>query len=351
MSPDFIARHWYRLTPVSVLAYPLSLVFRFAVWLRRLLYGAGLIASTRLPVPVIVVGNLTVGGTGKTPLVIWMVRMLAEAGRTPGVLARGYGGLASAPREVRAEDDALLAGDEPVLLAARCSCPVWAGADRARTGAALLAAHPDCDVLVCDDGLQHYALARDIEIAVEDARGIGNGLMLPAGPLREPADRPVDAFVINGEPADRPVDAFVINGEPAEARSTSGGCARAGAYAMRLEPGGIYLLHDPARTIEASEVAAKRLHAVAGIGEPRRFFAQLVRLGLAPQCHPFPDHHRYTEADLNFPNCDLVLMTEKDAVKCTRLGRTDLAALRVEAKLVPAFGEFILEKLSGLPAA
>ena len=301
------------------------------------MYRAGLLASTRLPVPVIVVGNLTVGGTGKTPLVIWMVRLLAETGRRPGVLSRGYGGFANAPREVRAEDDASLAGDEPVLLAARCQCPVWTGADRARTGVALLCVHPDCDVLVCDDGLQHYGLARDIEIAVEDARGIGNGLMLPAGPLREPADRPVDAFVINGESA--------------EARTPLSGCARAGAFAMYLEPLGFYLLHDPARSIDAPELAAKRLHAVAGIGEPQRFFAQLSRLGLAPRCHPFPDHHRYREADLNFPNCDMVLMTEKDAVKCRRLGRTDLAALRVEAKLVPAFGELILEKLSGLPAA
>jgi len=337
MSPNFIARHWYHLTPVSVLAYPISLVFRIAVWIRRYLYRAGLLATTRLPVPVIVVGNLTVGGTGKTPLVIWMVRMLAEAGRKPGVLSRGYGGFANAPRQVRAEDAAALVGDEPVLLAARCNCPVWIGRDRARAGAALLSAYPDCDVLVCDDGLQHYRLARDIEIAVEDGRGIGNGLMLPAGPLREPADRPVDAHVINCEPAD--------------AHSTKCDSMRAGAFAMRLEPHGFYLLHDPARTIDAFELIAKRLHAVAGIGDPQRFFAQLSRLGLAPQCHPFPDHHRYSKADLDFQNCDLVLMTEKDAVKCSQLGRTDLAALRVEANLVPAFGDFILEKLSGLPTA
>ncbi|MBI2319788.1 MAG: tetraacyldisaccharide 4'-kinase, partial [Betaproteobacteria bacterium] len=273
--------------------------------------------------------------TGKTPLVIWLARTLAQAGRRPGVLSRGYGGASTAPRDVRSSDQAALVGDEPLLLAMRCGCPVWTGADRARAGAALLAANPKCDVLICDDGLQHYRLARDIEIAVTDRRGNGNGLMLPAGPLREPAGRAVDALVLNCELG--------------EARPTR---TRAAAeFAMRLEPIGTYFLHDPAKAVGAAELRGRRLHAVAGIGDPQRFFAQLARLGLAPRCHSFPDHHRYAAADLDFPDCDLVLMTEKDAVKCAHLGRTDLAVLRVEARLDPAFGEFILERLRGLATA
>ena len=333
MSPEFIARHWYRLSPLSLLALPLSLLFRLAVSVRRQMYRAGILGSVRLPVPVLVVGNLTVGGTGKTPLVIWIASMLAQAGWRPGVLSRGYGGAADAPREVRPGDEASVCGDEPVLLAARCPCPVWIGRDRAKAGAALLAAHPDCNVLVCDDGLQHYRLARDIEIAVVDGRGNGNGLMLPAGPLREPADRPVDALASNGDSVDR---------------SRCGRVAvHGGSYAMRLEPLGCYPLHDPEQPIAVSELADRRLHAVAAIGDPQRFFDLLSNLGLMPNCHAFPDHHSFVKSDLEFPDCDLVLMTEKDAVKCGHLGRVDLVALRVEAKLDPSFGDFILGKLRG----
>ncbi len=352
MSPSFVARHWYRFTPVSAALFPFSLAFRLAVWTRRVLYRSGILESTRLSVPVIVVGNLTVGGTGKTPLVISMARMLSAAGKRPGVLTRGYGGSSRQPREVRAEDDALAVGDEPLLLAAHCGCPVWSGSDRAQAGRALLEAHPDCDVLLCDDGLQHYRLARDIEIAVQDERGVGNGLMLPAGPLREPADRPVDALVINCEPASRPVDAPVVNGEqhlsPGMHEATR---APRATYAMRLDPVGFYLLHDSAHALDISEFASKRLHAIAGIGNPQRFFALLTGLGLKVRCHAFPDHYRYGHGDLDFAGCDLVLMTEKDAVKCRRLGRTDLAVVRVEARVASAFGDFILGKLGGLSAA
>ena len=336
MSPGFAARHWYRLSGVSLLLAPLGFAFSLLVRLRRAMYRRGLLRSVRLRVPVIVVGNLTVGGTGKTPLVLWLAAELRRRGRRPAILCRGYGGADAGPRAVRDADEASRVGDEPLLLALRGGCPVWIGRDRAAAGTALLEAHPECDVILCDDGLQHYRLQRDVEIAVEDARGHGNGLPLPAGPLREPADRPVDALVINSEPAER-------------ARHARGAAGR--AFAMRLEPRGFHFVHDPARTATAEELARARLHAVAGIGDPQRFFELLARLGLAPVCHAFPDHHDYKAADLAYEDCDLVLMTEKDAVKCARYGRSDLVALRVEAVLDPAFPDFIASRLHGHASA
>ncbi|HET7764478.1 MAG TPA: tetraacyldisaccharide 4'-kinase [Burkholderiales bacterium] len=320
---EFAARHWYRLSPLSVLLYPLSLVFRLAVAVRRLAFRLGVLRSTRAAIPVIVVGNLTVGGTGKTPLVLALVEALRARGLRPGILSRGYGGASASPRPVAAGDDPRRSGDEPVLLAERSGCPVWVGADRVAAARALVAAHPECSVILCDDGLQHYRLRRDFEIAVEDERGAGNGLLLPAGPLREPESRRVDATVAN-------------RGEPGR-----------GKFAMRLIASGLYRVGDAPVRLLPSELAGKRLHAVAGIGNPGRFFATLSRMGLAFSAHPFPDHHAFAAEDLQFSDCDLVLMTEKDAVKCRRFGRRDLVAVRVEAEVDPALAELILERIRG----
>jgi len=319
----FVARHWYRLSPISVLLYPFSLVFRFAVAARRLLFRLGVLASERLQIPVVVVGNLTVGGTGKTPLVLALAAALRQSGLRPGILSRGYGGAGLEPRAVVAGEDPGRVGDEPLLLAERSGCPVWVGADRVAAARALCAVHPDCDVVLCDDGLQHYRLRRDFEIAVEDERGLGNGLLLPAGPLREPADRRVDATVVNG-------------GEP-----------RPGVFAMQLAVTGLYRVGDASRQLAPSDLAGKRLHAVAGIGNPERFFATLSSMGLAFSAHAFPDHHAFRAAELQFDDCDFVLMTEKDAVKCRRFGRRDLVAVRVEAGVDPALIDLILERIHG----
>jgi tetraacyldisaccharide 4'-kinase len=320
---DFAARHWYRLSPLSVLLYPLSLVFRFAVAARRLLFRLGVLSSVRLPVPVVVVGNLTVGGTGKTPLVIALAEALRRSGFRPGILSRGYGASSAEPSPVVAGDDAARAGDEPLLLAERSGCPVWIGADRVAAARALRAVHPECNVIVCDDGLQHYRLQRDVEIAVEDERGLGNRLLLPAGPLREPAERRVDATVVNG-------------GRPGPAR-----------FAMRLVAAGLYRVGDASSPLTPRELSGKRLHAVAGIGNPGRFFATLSGMGLAFSAHPFPDHHVFRAEELRFADSDFVLMTEKDAVKCRRFGRRDLVAVRVEAEVDPALTELILERIRG----
>ena len=338
VSPHFAARHWYRLSAVSIALWPLSLAFGAAVLSRRWLYRAGILRSVRLGVPVIVLGNVTVGGTGKTPLVLRLAEILREQGRKPGIVCRGYGGTGKAPRAVAAGDDPALVGDEPVLLAGRCACPVWVGIDRAAAAQALLAAHPECNVLLCDDGLQHYRLARDLEIVVSDERGHGNGFLLPAGPLREPADRPCDALVVNRGPA---AAAQAPNGGGLQSRAR----AAARVFAMRLQPAGFHWVHDPGSAVPISGLAGRRLHAVAGIGNPQRFFDTLGEMGLAAVTHAFPDHHAYSRGDLEFADCDTVLMTEKDAVKCRSFGRTDLVALRVEARLGPAFTDFIRARL------
>ena len=325
--PSLPERHWYRLSWLALALAPLSLAFGAGVRVRRFAFRAGWLRVERLPVPVIVVGNLVAGGTGKTPLVLWLVGALRARGFLPGIVSRGYRGSNDVPQEALAAGDAERFGDEPILLAERSGAPVWIGRDRAAAGRALLAAHPDCSALVCDDGLQHYRLGRDFEIAVEDERGWGNGLLLPAGPLREPASRPVDAVVLNGAPP------------------------RTGAFAMRLEPAGFRRVADPGAAVAIDALRGKRLHAVAGIGNPRRFFATLEALGLAFTPHAFPDHHAFAARDLEYPDCDAVLMTEKDAVKCGGLTSGETWVLPVAAGLSPALVELILEKIRGRQVA
>ncbi len=324
--------YWYRIAPLHLVLWPLSQVFAALAALRRLLYRAGALAVTRLPVPVIVVGNINVGGTGKTPLVIWIIQLLRENGYHPGIVCRGYDGSAGTPQRVAAGSDPAVVGDEAVLLARRCGCPVWVGARRVAAARALLAAHPECDAMISDDGLQHYALARDVEIAVIDGgRGFGNGMLLPAGPLREPLQR-----------LDR-VDALVVNGAALFPRTL----LPAGTPAFDMTLGGrtFYDLLNPARQAGPEHFTGQRVHAVAGIGNPRRFFDHVRELGIAFTGHPFPDHHAFEAADLACADADAVLMTEKDAVKCERFGSAKLWALRIDAEVDLALGELILRKL------
>jgi len=326
---SFPEQHWYRLSALSLALWPASLVYRLLVALRRFAYSSGALQTLRLPVPVIVVGNVVAGGTGKTPLVLWLAAALRKRGWKPGILSRGYRGSAAAPMEVAAASPAELVGDEPLLLARHGGCPVWIGRERATAAAGLLAAHPECDVLILDDGLQHYRIARDIEIAVEDERGAGNGFLLPAGPLREPASRRVDAWVAN----------------------TASCGTHSPCFRMDLRGDTFRRVAAPRVSAPAAAFAGKRLHAVAGIGNPQRFFDHLARLGLATVNHAFPDHHAYAASDLDFGDCEALLMTEKDAVKCESFAREHWYALQVEAELAPAFFDFILAKLNGLKTA
>jgi tetraacyldisaccharide 4'-kinase len=321
---SFPEKHWYHLSVLSLALWPASLLYRLLVALRLLAYRSRILATVRLPVPVIVVGNLVAGGTGKTPLVLWLATMLRARGCKPGVVSRGYGGRAVKPMAVAVDSPVDLVGDEPLLLARASGCPVWVGRNRVGAAMGLLAAHAECDVLILDDGLQHYRLARDVEIAVEDERGAGNGLLLPAGPLREPASRRVDAWVVNSAPPGKH--------DP--------------AYRMDLRGDSFRRVAAPHDKVPAAAFAHKRLHAVAGIGNPKRFFDHLEGLGLATVHHPFPDHHAYTPGELDFPDCEALLMTEKDAVKCEAFAPEHWYALQVEAELAPAFFDFILGKIN-----
>ena len=331
---------WYERRLVAALwpLLPLAWLFAGLVALRRQLYRWRCLTVTCLPVPVVVVGNLTVGGSGKTPLVLWIVRHLRDAGWRPGIISRGHGGAATTVRPVAADSDAAQVGDEPLLLARRSGVPVFVGSDRVAAGTALLAAHPDCDVIVSDDGLQHYRLQRSLEVVVFDGRGAGNRRLLPAGPLREPLRRL------------RQADAVVWNGTPERRIEELAGTLPQAA--MRLVGQRFVAASGDARSCSADSLRGRRLHAIAGIGDPQRFFAQLKTLGLEFDEHPFPDHHAYCAADLSFAADGVLLMTEKDAVKCAGLVPGEAWVLPVDAVLSARLGqpglfETILEKLNG----
>jgi len=314
-------KFWYRRGLLPWLLWPVSIVFGIAVALRRILYFLRVLKSVHPGIPVVVVGNLTVGGSGKTPLVIWIAEFLKSRGWSPGIVSRGYGARITEPRAATVAAEAAEVGDEPILLSRRGGCPVWVGADRVQVAARLRAAHEDVNVLVLDDGLQHYAMRRDIEIAVVDARGLGNGFLLPAGPLREPRSRL------------RSVDAVVSH-----ASSTRG-------YAMRLEGDVLHRMTDARERQPLKAFAGQRVHAVAGIGDPNRFFLHLGKAGLKVVPHPFPDHHPFTPRDLEFGDDAPVLLTEKDAVKLRSVARPGWWVLPVSAQLDPAFGTWLLGKL------
>ncbi len=304
-------RHFRRRGPLACLLWPSSLLFCALVRLRRGLYRHGLLPSKRLPVPVIVVGNLTVGGVGKTPLVIHLVGELRAMGWTPGVVARGYRGESSHwPLSLGDDCDARLGGDEPCLIARRCRVPVCVGPDRPAAARQLLDEHPDVDVLLSDDGLQHYRLRRDLELAVVDAaRGLENGLCLPAGPLREPRSR-LDA-----------VDMVLYNGNERV------------RFGMAVRIRDLAALDADDERWPIASFSGRRVHAVAGIGNPERFFATLERAGIEVVRHPFPDHHAYHPEELRFEPSLPILMTEKDAVKCRGFGLEDAWQVRVDLHL------------------
>ena len=329
---------WRRGGVAQWLLRPLALLHATLVGLRRGLYRAGLLRREHLPVPVIVVGNRVAGGAGKTPVTIALVEALRAAGRRPGIVSRGHGRSdLAALHEVQPQDPAATCGDEPLLMRRRTGAPVVVGRDRAAAARQLLARHPDTDVIVCDDGLQHLRLARDIEIVVFDERGAGNGWLLPAGPLREPLSRlrTVDAVVAHDP---RQVRTLVPAGVP--------------LHGLRLEPEAIVSLDDPSRRLPLAAFSGRRVHAVAGIGRPERFFATLRALGAEVVPHAFPDHHPYRAENLDFgaPG-EWRIFTSKDAVKCRAYARPHDWVLTVRARLDEALVERILERIHGHSSA
>ncbi len=326
---------WYapRLSLLTAALLPLSWLFAALVALRRLAYRAGLFASQRLRVPVVVVGNLTVGGGGKTPATLALARALAQRGERPGLLSRGYGGSDAGPRWVRVSDDAAEVGDEPLLLA-RSGFPVVIGHDRAKAGRALLAGFPATTVVLCDDGLQHLALARDAELVVVDARrGFGNGHMLPAGPLREPLSRLAR------------VDAIARSGD-AVATTPDGRETRIATRALHWRR-----VADDATVADAPACwQGLKVAAIAGIANPARFFADLAAAGIVAATRAFGDHHAFVAADLP-ADADVVLMTEKDAVKCQRFADARCHYLPIEAILDARLVERIAARVAAAQAA
>ncbi len=352
----WLQHHWYRITPLHLILFPLSLIFRLLVAVRREMYRNGMLTSHQLLLPVIVIGNISVGGTGKTPLTLALAQQLVELGWHPLIISRGYGRTISRPQKVSISSTSTQVGDEPLLMAQRDICPVWVGANRAATARAALQVHPLCDVVLCDDGLQHYRLQRDIEIAVIDGvRGFGNGLMLPAGPLREPISRlqTVDAVVVNVQarnprfalPHPNPLPEGEGANESLREFQFDGGETVAGQFAMSLSGWTFYNLLDTTHKAAPADFHKRNIHAVAGIGNPQRYFQHLESLGISFTPHAFPDHHPYTASDLAFADCDVILMTEKDAVKCATFADARYWVLRVDAQIDPALIDHILRKI------
>ncbi|HZX28823.1 MAG TPA: tetraacyldisaccharide 4'-kinase [Telluria sp.] len=337
-----LTRAWLRRGPLACALLPLALVFGALSGARRAAYRLGLAQAERLPVPVIVVGNIFVGGTGKTPLTIWLAQALRAQGRHPGVISRGFGRGAEGVRAVDAHAQASEVGDEPLLIARRTACPVFVGRRRAEAGRALLAAHPEVDILIADDGLQHYALARDAEVMLFDARGAGNGWLLPAGPLREPRGRRRDATVVNAP-------------ELTAALAAATGARDGPVYAMRLVGAVAQRLSDPSERVPLAQLSGRRVCAAAGIGNPGRFFAMLRAAGLEPQELPLPDHYDFSGDPFAGIGADVILITEKDAVKCGQLEhlKSDprLWVVPVAAQIDAALVQQLLEKCRGRPTA
>ena len=310
--------------PLRWVLWPLEMLYRFVSILRRDCYKLGIKKVEHLPVPVIVVGNLTVGGTGKTPCVIWLANQLKDRGLRVGCVSRGYGGSAAdGPRRVTGESDPLEVGDEPVLIAAATSCPVMVGADRVAAAKALLA-ETRLDALISDDGLQHFALGRTFEIVVVDGeRGLGNEACLPAGPLREPATR-LDH-----------VDAVIVNG---------GDWGEGSVFRMTLVPDRVIQLAGKGQRA-LSDFRDVIVHAVAGIGNPDQYFEMLRSEKIRVIRHAFPDHARYQPSDLDFGDQHPILMTEKDAVKCRAFADPRFWSVAVKLEFQGGDGDRLLRRV------
>jgi tetraacyldisaccharide 4'-kinase len=317
---------WTGRGPLATALLPLSMLYAAARAVHHGLYGIGVLKSWRIGLPVIVVGNLYAGGTGKTPLTIELVRALTARGWRPGVISRGYRRGAKGVTPVDTLARANEVGDEPLLISQITRAPVVVGADRVAAARVLRSLHPKCDLIICDDGLQHLRLARDFEIALLHFRGLGNGWLLPAGPLRDPPARL------------KTVDAVVLNGEVPPVRIHSP------VFTMRTELAEVYSLADSRRRAPLAELVGEqhskgvRIAAAAGIATPEQFFAMLRAAGLDVEAIPLPDHYDFAANPFAGRAFDVALMTEKDAVKCR-----SIAALTADGRLCVVSQRTIIE--------
>jgi tetraacyldisaccharide 4'-kinase len=322
---------WYD-TPgiLNLLLLPISGLYQIIIFFRKHYYKRRYSLNTQTKLPVIVVGNITVGGTGKTPFVIWLADFLIQHGYKPGIISRGYGGKSAIyPLQVQKDAKVSIVGDEAVLLARRTSCPVIIAPNRIEA-LQYIEKNTSCNIVISDDGLQHYKLKRQIEVVIVDgARMFGNEYCLPAGPLREPLSRlkSVDFIVINGDDAQQFTDTNV--------------------YQMELLQNEFYNISSPELKVSYEDFLGQPVHAVAGIGHPERFFQALIQKGLSVEAHEFPDHYIYQEKDLHFHHdkeCRII-MTEKDAVKCESFADYRYWCAKIDAALSSPFEESLLEKL------
>lgn len=323
---NWLVNSWYQPSPIRWLLAPLSGLYRIIIAFRRYMYRHGVLKSTSLTVPVIIVGNISVGGTGKTPVVIWLAKQLQQAGYHPGIISRGYGGKLPQQAKVVTKDSlASHVGDEPIIIFRQTTCPMVVGANRVAAGQKLLDSY-DCDVIISDDGLQHYALERDIEIVVIDGkRKFGNQYCLPAGPLREPLSRLKNVSIL------------IHNGSDSDV-----------AHNMQLIQSMAVNLVDSTITRPIENFKTTEVHAVAGIGNPTRFFDQLTAKGLKLTPHPFADHHPFELTDIDFGDQKPILMTEKDAVKCQHFANKNMWYIPIEATISGKLNQYLLDTLAGL---
>jgi len=323
---NWLVNSWYQPSPIRWLLAPLSGLYRIIIALRLSLYRHGILQSTSLSVPIIIIGNISVGGTGKTPAVIWLTKQLQQAGYRPGIISRGYGG--KSPGQTKIVTKYSLAsdvGDEPIIIFRQTACPTVVGANRVAVGQTLLDNY-DCNVIISDDGLQHYALKRDIEIVVIDGkREFGNQYCLPAGPLREPLSRlkSVGAIIYNGSDGD------VVHN-------------------MQLIQTMAVNLIDSTNTRPIDTFKTSEVHAIAGIGNPTRFFDHLTAKGLKLIPHSFADHHPFQLNDIDFGDQKPILMTEKDAVKCQHFANKNMWYIPIKATISGKLDHYLLDTLAGL---
>ncbi len=325
---QFVHKIWYEGHWLKWVFWPLSWLFSLISSVRRSLFRLGIKPVYRSPVPVIVVGNITAGGSGKTPTVLYLVELLRRSGYKPGVISRGYGAEITSPLRVTSEHSSKDVGDEPAMIFARTQVPMVVGPNRVAALETLLD-KGDVDLVICDDGLQHYALGRDIEITLIDGeRRFGNGMLIPAGPLREGPWR-LDSV---------------------DFRLCNGGTAQAGEFAMTLEPSG--LIELAAGDNSHAPVAGDKIAAMAGIGNPERFFTTLRQQGFElARTRAFDDHQAFTAGDIDTLSQDLpILMTEKDAIKCRGFAKQNWWYLAVDAKLAPEFDTQLLQKVAAAKA-
>jgi tetraacyldisaccharide 4'-kinase len=320
-----LQKHWYKpkLTWLTALLLPLSWLFKSVITLRSYLYRRGFKKIIRVNVPVIVVGNVSVGGTGKTPFVIWLADYLKQHGWRPGIVSRGVGGKSLTPaHRVLDHDQSAVVGDESLVLIQRTHCPVVIGVDRVAAVSELLAT-TDCNIVISDDGLQHTRLGRDIEIVmVDNTRRFGNRALLPAGPLREPLSRlPTVDFIVSHPHAQNGENQMSIVGDE------------------------LVSLNDSRVKKPLAAFKYQTVHAVAGIGNPERFFATLIQHGIIIIEHAYPDHYLFAQKDLEFSDNLPIIMTEKDAVKCKGFNNTNAWYLPIHVEMDEAFKANLLKKL------